>query len=183
MAPDPKAELDEIEPVDWSTLTMEEKVRRRRQIVAFRARGIGWDNIAETFGVDESYARRIFKEYRDTQPRLKDVDPVDVIEEMIIQYRAAAEELAMIAASTKQDSVKVGAIRERLRVMEQTTQLMQATGVLPNDLGTLRVEIDLRVMSERILRVFEEFGIGDDVQEAVIAAVSGRDPFQGIGQG
>jgi hypothetical protein len=161
----------------------EDRARRNRQVVAARARGLSWDSVASTYGLSVRRCEEIWSEYRRGQPKLKEIDPVDVIEEMLLQYDGAAEELALVAATADQGATRVGAIRTRLQVLLQKTELMQATGVLPNDLGRLRVDIDLRVMAQRILAVFDANDVPDEVQEAVMAAITGQDPALPAGRG
>lgn len=148
-----------------------EKVARDRQIVAAKARSLSDATVAETFEIDESTVREVMAAWRETQPSLRSVDPIDVVEQVLFELRGSIEELALISSTTKNDNVRVGAIAKKLQATQQMTALMQATGVLPNDLGTLKVDMDVRVFAATVLRVFTEEGIPDETVAKVMAEV------------
>jgi hypothetical protein len=113
-------------------VTAQEKVRRDAAIAGDRARGLGWAQISERHGVSERQARTIWRE------RLQEVstEPVDVREalrEAIAQLDAAIEDLALLAESTSNDSVRLGAIKARLAAMAERHELMRLSGLLPFD--------------------------------------------------
>lgn len=155
-------------------MTHHERARRNTEIVEARARGLSWPTIAVASGLSERHCRRVVADFRASAPRLHDTDPVEVIEDALHQYRDAAEELALIAGQTGNESVRVGAIKARLDCLRSTTALMQEVGVLPHDLGQLAVEIDVRQMVVRVLAVFDELDLSVEVQRRLIDAIDPR---------
>lgn len=149
-------------------ITAAEKVERDRQIVAAKARSLSDATVADTFKVSERTVRDVMTAFRKGQPTLKSVDPIEVVEQVLFELRGSIEELAMVAATTKNDNVRVGAIKARIEALNQTTALMQATGVLPHDLGTLKVDMDVRAFAATVLKVFADEGIPDEVVDKVI---------------
>lgn len=150
----------------------EEKVARDRQIVAAKARSLSDATVADTFGVDASTVREVMAQWRETQPSLRSVDPIDVVEEMLFELRGSIEELALVSSTTTNDNVRVGAIGKRLDALKQMAHLMQATGVLPNDLGTLKVDMDVRAFAATVLRVFADEDVPDKTVGKVMDAIS-----------
>ena len=148
-----------------------EKVERDRQIVAAKARSLSDATVADTFNVDESTVREVMAQWRETQPSLRSVDPIDVVEQVLFELRGSIEELAVISSTTKNDNVRVGAIDKKLKAMQQMTALMQATGVLPNDLGTLKVDMDVRAFAATVLRVFADEGIPPEVVAKIMGEI------------
>lgn len=133
-----------------------EKVERDKQIVAAKARSLSTPTVAKTFNVSEATVEKVMAEYRKSQPSLRSIDPIQVVEETIFELRGAIEELALLSSSSKQDAVRVGAVAKRVDTIDKLTKLMQTTGVLPNDLGTLKVDMDVRAFASVVLRVFKE---------------------------
>lgn len=161
-----------------------EKVQRDRQIVAAKARALSDATVAETFGVSERHVQNVMAEYRESQPSLRTIDPIETVEQVLFELRGTIEELALISSSTKQDAVRVGAISKKLDATKQMTALMQATGVLPNDLGTLKVDMDVRAFAATVLRVFTEEGVPQETVAKVmdeIASFTGRQLPSGNG--
>jgi hypothetical protein len=149
-----------------------EKVARDRQIVAAKARSLSDATVAETFGINEKTVREIMAEWREGQPSLKTVDPIEVVEQVLFELRGSIEELAMVSSTTTNDNVRVGAIKARIDALDKMTGLMQATGVLPNDLGTLKVDMDIRAFAATVLRVFNDEDVPPETVEKVMDAIS-----------
>lgn len=148
--------------------TSAEKVERDRNIVAAKARSLSTATVAQTFDVSERTVETVMAEYRASQPSLRSVDPIEVVEQTIFELRGAIEELALISSNAKQDAVRVGAVSKRVDTIKQLTHLMQSTGVLPNDLGTLKVDMDVRAFASVVLNVFKEEGIPEEAVARVM---------------
>ena len=148
-------------------MTGHERAVRNADVVRARARGLGWEEIAGRFGLSERQCRRILDDYRASESRLHEIDPIETVEGALDQYDAAIEELALLAERTAHDAVRLGAIKTRLDVLRGKLDLMAAVGVLPRDLGQLHVEIDVRNVVRAIVNVFDEHGVPREAQEAV----------------
>lgn len=139
--------------------------------MAAKARSISDAAVAQTYGVSETTVKKVMRAWRAEQPSLRTVDPIEVVEQMIFEIRGSIEELALISSTSKQDAVRVGAVGKKLDAMKQMTSLMQATGVLPNDLGTLKVDMDVRAFAAVVLEVFETQNIPEEAVAAVMEKV------------
>jgi hypothetical protein len=129
----------------------------------------------------------ILREWRSINPSIRNRDPSDILDEVLERHEAAIEELALVSATTNNDAVKVGAIKARMEAIKSIVEILQATGNLPADLGTLRVQLDQRVVAARFLAVFDELGLPDHVvtklMEALDAAGSDSAGATTIGAG
>jgi hypothetical protein len=150
--------------------------------VADGARGLTWSTIEARHGVSEGQCRTIWAE------RLREVsaEPVDVREalrEAVAQLDAAIEDCALLAEATKNDAVRLGAIRARLTAMAERGELLRLSGLLPFDERAVRTEAELRDINDMILALFDRYGVGDDAKreleeglEASLAGWNGRHP-------
>lgn len=154
-------------------LPRDEQAQRDADIVAARLRGLGWAQIARTYGLTVRRVQQIFAAWRQENKTLRHQDPLDIVDELLEQYQGAAEELALVAVNADNTSARVGAIRARMEAMKNIAELLQAVGVLPKDLGTLRVEMDVRYVAETILRVFDEEDVPERVQQRILQVLEG----------
>jgi hypothetical protein len=151
-----------------------EKTARDNDIVAARMRGLSWATIAGTYGLSERQCQTILADYRASHPRLRERDPIELLDEMLDQYQGAQEELAEIAATTTHDATRVGAIRTRLAALEAQANLLTLVGVLPRDLGVLRHDIDVHAMADEMVAVLNEFGVPIEARRALLEATRTR---------
>jgi hypothetical protein len=155
-------------------MTSHERFLRNSQVVRERARGLGWAEISARFGLSDRQARRVVAEYRESRPHLHELDPIEIIEEALLQHDAAIEDLALLAQTTSHDGTKLGAIKGRLEALRAKLELMAAVGVLPRDLRRLQIEVDIRHVAQAILDVFAAYDVPHEVQRAVVEAVESR---------
>jgi hypothetical protein len=157
----------------------DDRARRDAEVVRARARGLGWSRIAEHHGISDRQARRIVADYRDRQPSLDGIDPSDVIRDTLDAYDAVIDELVTFADETQHDASKVGASRQRLDAFKAKVELLQAVGVLPHDLGEVRLVEDAQAVAQTIVTVFERHGIPKEVQEEIAEIIEHEQPYQG----
>ena len=136
-----------------------EKTNRGNQIVAARMRGLSWATIAGTYELSERQCQQILEDYRASHPRLRQRDPLELLDELLDGYQGAQEELAEISATSKHDATRVGAIRTRLDALAAQTNLLMLVGVLPRDLGQLRHDLDVRELARKTIAVFDRHGV------------------------
>jgi hypothetical protein len=151
-----------------------EKTSRDNDIVAARMRGLSWATIAENYGLSERQCQTILEDYRASHPRLRERDPIEIVDDMLERYEAAQEELALVSATTKHDATRVGAIRTRLAALEAQANLLTLVGVLPRDLGVLRQDIDLHAMGDELVSVLNKFEVPIEVRRALLEALRTR---------
>jgi hypothetical protein len=151
-----------------------EKTNRDNQIVAARMRGLSWATIAGTHELSERQCQTIFADYRASHPRLRERDPVEILDDMLDRYEAAQEELALVSATTTHDATRVGAIRTRLDALAAQTNLLMAVGVLPRDLGVLRHDIEVRAIAGEMVAVLTKFEVPIEARRALLDALRTR---------
>jgi len=155
---------------------------RNTEIVQARIRGLPWTTIANTYGVSARQCQQILRDYRGTNPTLRTHDPLEIVDDILEGLGGAIEELAIISHTTASDQIRVSAINAKLAAQKQIVAILQTVGVLPNDLGSLRMEVDARMTADRVMTVIEQFNLPHEVTDAMIVAL---DPssFDGVGPG
>ena len=134
-----------------------QKVARDVEIALDRARGLTWAKIAERHGISERQAREIVRGHR--QGVLAEgVDPVAECADVLAQIDQIIEELALVAVEAAQDSVRLGAVNGRLKAIQARAGIAQAVGLLPLDLGLVRVEFENQQLIADMLDLFGRYG-------------------------
>jgi hypothetical protein len=157
-------------------VTSQERADRNHDVVSARARGLSWTEISRRFNITDRQCRRVVAEYRESGPRLHQIDPIETIEDALDHYDSVIEDMAILAESTSHDGTKLGALKGRLEAVRGKLDLMEAVGILPRDLGRLRFEIDVRRFAASVLDVFAQHDVPHGVQKAVIEAIESRQP-------
>ena len=153
-----------------SRLPATEKVRRDDRIVADRARGLTWATIAERHGVSDRQARAIWKERLTAEP-LESLDGLDAITEALLQVEAAIEDLALLAETTRNDPVRLGAIRARLEAQRDRVTLLRLGGYMPATWRAAMTEADIRRMTDTFGEIFRRDDVSDELLHDLIAAL------------
>ena len=146
-------------------------MRRGAEIVADRARGLRWATIAEKHSLSERQAREVWRE-RLSAEHLESLDGREAIIEALGQVEAGIEDLALLAQTTNNDSVRLGAIRARLDLMGRRVTLLRMGGYLPFTPRDAMVEANFRRTGEAIIEVMEKHGVLDDVADDLLEALS-----------
>lgn len=146
-----------------------ERAIRNDQIVAMKARGMSYEQIAAVVSLSRQQVMNIMSAWRETQPKLRTQNPLVIIDEMLEGYQADLNELATVAQATKNDSVKVGAVNARMAARDRIIALLQTTGVLPHDLGKLRVEIDIVYISKQLVTVLNKYDVSAAARAELLA--------------
>ena len=153
------------------------RVKRNMELIMLARRGVTPEALAVRFEMSPVTVRRIIKEWRDEQPELGDIEPLEIVEETLQGYTAAIEELAEYALdSGGNTAAKIGAVRVRLEALKGRLELLQGLGVVPHELGTLRLAEDWVRVARLVIQVLEAWGVPEQVQVAIIDAVEGREP-------
>lgn len=147
---------------------------RNMKIVAAKIRRTPWSEIAKEHRLTKRRCQQIWDQWRAVNPTLRDHDPIEIVDELLYGYQATLEDLeATVQASDTDSPVRVAALNGKLRVFREMAELLQAIGVLPNDLGTLKVHVDGQVTAERVITVLEKFKVPEEVYEAMLTALGG----------
>jgi hypothetical protein len=102
---------------------------------------------------------------------MRNEDAIAIIDELVLGLQGAIRELAWVAHTAKHDSARVGAIRARVDAMEKLAGLLQSVGVLPMNLGKLRVELDVRFLADTILEVLTEEAVPEHIIDRLMQAL------------
>jgi hypothetical protein len=164
--------------------TQADRDERDRWIFRARASKMEWSSISQVFQLDEKNCRTAARRYRERQRSdvLDRETAQDVVHETLDGWDHRLQVLAtMIAAPTGgkngvQASVKIAAIRESNAIERDKLTMLQEMRLLPRDLGTFSVELDLMEVARRIVDILQEHEVGDAVQHAILAAVRGELP-------
>jgi hypothetical protein len=151
-----------------------QKIDRDNQIVCARMRGLSWATIAATYELSERQCQTILADYRASHPRLRERDPIEILDDMLDRYESAQEELALVSATTKHDATRVGAIRTRLDVLAAQANLLMLVGVLPRDLGQLRQDLDVRDLAQKTLAVFDAHNVPVEAKRELLLVLNGN---------
>jgi transcriptional regulator with XRE-family HTH domain len=123
-------------------------------MVARKAQGWTWEAIAEEAGLSVRTVKEAVKNRQAGAPLQFNADPVRVVEEVFQAYQLSIGDLEAIAAEaarSNQLAIAVGAKRSANDAREKVLTLLQMTGRLPQELGSLRHLIDLRAIAVRML--------------------------------
>ena len=174
---EPDAESIEEQAEGKGNLGLADRLRRDRELCGLIMSGVPVAIAAQMHGLGERQAYRIYEDFKPEELNaLEDLDPRQYVEKALEQYQAAIEQLAMLAAETNHDGVRVSAIRTRLEAVRGRVELLQSLGLAPLDLGTLRLQDDWMRVARIILDVLDAYEVSEAVQVAVMDAVEGRTP-------
>ena len=149
---------------------------RDRELVRDRARGKSWPYIAHKHDLSVSRCMHIHAEWRRGNPQeWKGRDPIDIVEQQLDRLEAWVEQLAELTDRTE-DAVTVAAVRTQMDLTRRAADLMQDTGILPHDLGTMRIQIDVQQLGVRLLAALNANGATLEMKRAIIHELrSGED--------
>lgn len=118
---------------DVSRPTAKEQTARNLAIVRARARGFTWTTIGESYGMTPRRAQQIVNEWRDEE----EIDQPDAYDDVLDEIRlvdARIESFATLADETKNDSVRLGALKAMGPAQATRLDLKRAIGLLPSQL-------------------------------------------------
>jgi hypothetical protein len=96
------------------------------------------------------------------------------VEATLDAYETAIADLVILAQETRHDSTRLGAIKARLDVYQARNDLLRTIGVLPSDLGELRLAIDLTQIAGRLITLFEHAAIPEPMKAEILDAIDPR---------
>lgn len=135
-------------------------MQRDSLMIQRRVQGWTWDAIAQEAGISVTSAKNAVRVRQETAPIRLNTDPVRVIEQIMEGYQLSVgdfEMMAQAALDKNHIAAAVGAKRGANDAREKMLLLLQATGRLPQDLGTLRHLIDIRAIAVQMLDTMDEF--------------------------
>lgn len=153
-------------------LTNADREDRNAELVRDRMRGQSWPYLADKYDLTTDACKRIYGKWREQNaPTYADRDPIAIVHGMLDRLESWVEQLAEVADEAGTESVKIAAINAQLNALTRTAELMQATGILPHDLGTLRIELDIQSLAVRLVTVLTEQGATPEMKKAILEAL------------
>lgn len=125
-----------------------------------------WAMIAEEAGIKPRQCQRVWESFRDG-PGPLDIDPVSYVEELAMGYRISVGQFTALAANADNTAAAVGALKGANDAREKLLALVQSVGVVPEDLGTLKLHRDVQTVALTMLDAMAEFEAGRLDAEAV----------------
>lgn len=154
------------------SITNAERAERDAALVRDRLRGQSWPYLSSKYDLTVRACREVFDRWREqNQPTYQGRDPIHIVHSMLDRLESWVEQLAEVADSTASASVQINAINAQLNALTKTAELMQATGILPHDLGTLRIELDIQTLAVRLVQVLTENGASPQMKRAILDAL------------
>lgn len=93
--------------------------------------------------------------------------PVKIVEGMLRRSQMAWRMAATAAAHAEQDATRITAIRTMLDADERVLEILQSTGHLPRELGTLRHLVDVRHIAIKMIDAVRDLESGERSPEQV----------------
>lgn len=132
---------------------------------------MSWEEIAKRVGVTGRQARSDYRSFVETLGDTGPDDPVELVDNLLRGFQADLWEFTEAADTAwEQQNVSgvVAAVRSRMDARAKIMELLQATNKLPKNLGTLRVERDVRFMIEVVVGVFDEFEVPAEAKRVLL---------------
>jgi hypothetical protein len=168
-------------------MTEAEREERDAELIRDRLRGQSWPYLAEKYGLTQAWCKRIYTGWREqNQSTYQGRDPIAIVHSMLDRLESWTEQLAEVADASGTDTVKIAAINAQLNALTRTAELMQATGILPHDLGTLRLELDVQTLAVRLVTVLTEQGATPEMKRSILETLKAdalQQPQLSNGQG
>lgn len=142
------------------------RAARDALIVARRAQGWSIAEMAEEAQLSQAQIKKILERERDAdvEMALLRQDPVEIVENVLSERQrdyALYTHAAVEAAERGNLNALIGAINGRGTTSDRIVKLLQDTGKLPRELGTLRYVIDFRGIAREMVRKLEELEAGE----------------------
>lgn len=155
--------------------TRAQLIQRARQIVLDRdVDWMSWSQIAEKHGVNEKTVRLNYDEYvNEIAPLIDGEDALEKAREFIRKLEGLQQRFADLAASSKNDSVKLGAMRELVVTLWREIELRQAVGLMPKHLGQLTVVAEVRWVAEQVLLLLKKYDAPPEAMRELHEIMSG----------
>jgi hypothetical protein len=137
-------------------------------------RGIDCTTLAQRHDLSPRRVQQICDELRassiDAMDTAHPLAGIRYTDRLLVQLDAAVTTAAEIlegALADKNWAVAVGASRRVAEARRELLELQQQRGIVPRNLGLLAVQADGVATVQRILRVFDQYGVPGEVRDAI----------------
>lgn len=143
-------------------LTVAEKNLRDSLIMQRKAQGWSWDEIAEEAGISPSQCKRAHANRKRALPPSLDMDPLDLLRSIIDGFQSSIGDFEHMALgyAERHPSAAVGAKKAANDARWRMTVLLQAIGIFPRELGTMRHVVEVRETAQKFLDLFDRLDAG-----------------------
>ncbi len=152
----------------------------RDSYIALRAgQGADAERIGEEVGLSADWVRRILREQETNgPPDLIREDPLDVVTGLLDGYQRDLRALMLMSLTTENEPVALGAMKAAQDTRGRIIELLQHTGRLPRDLGTLAGVVQLRTLAAQLVDVLWQ---AEEGRATVRDAIEVIEEFRGLG--
>lgn len=141
-------------------LTAAERSIRDSLIVTRKAQNWPWAAIAKEVGIGVEATKKAHAEKKATMGHFMETDAAKIIERLMegLEFSIGdLEQLAVASLEERNMSAAVSAKRAANEAREKLQNLMQTTGILPNDLGVIKHQLEFRVIVVEIVELVHTF--------------------------
>lgn len=122
----------------------------------------------------------IEKQAKSGTEALMEMAPLKVVESMLRRSQTAWKMAAATAAHAENDGMRIGAIRTMMDADQRVLEILQSTGHLPRELGTLRHLVDVRSIAIQMIDAVRGLETGErtpaEVRQVFEAMVMEEEP-------
>jgi hypothetical protein len=125
-----------------------------RDLLAYElsCQGMKLSAIAKQDGRSEKVIREVIERMaKQGSEALMEMAPLKVVESMLRRSQTAWKMAAATAAHAEQDTTRIAAIRAMMDADQRVLEILQSTGHLPRELGTLRHLVDVRSIAIQMI--------------------------------
>lgn len=149
-------------------LSSRERAARDAEIVASAARGRPQARIAAEHGLTVRQVQRVVASWRcDRHGDAAWIDPVEEIRATLELLRQVVADMAAIEERPDNDAAHIGASRLKIEAALRRQEFMQALGLLPRQLGTLRAADEMAQLFREFAALAEEHNVSNEYIEAL----------------
>jgi len=158
-------------------LTAAKQVERDMKIIAMRSRMMSFDQIAGTLDTPIRTCKHVWSQHvNDPDRGIPMENAAEFVKEGVLFFEAIAEQLAEVADKARGYgegglSNLIGALKSQADIFERKLVFLQATTMLPEDLGTIRDIEDLRRSINKIAVILDEENVPIRVLRRIAAEV------------
>ena len=153
--------MTSLPPHPRTVLPAAERADRNRRIAAAKAAGATWPEVAESFGVSESTARRAAAEHAASAPSHGSADEYNadaIIRRILRGHRVAMERLEPLTRRADNDSARVGANRALYGAAASYATVAMTLGVI-GDPGLARFYSEMQRAARAVITLAERHDI------------------------
>ena len=149
-----------------------DRMRRDLRIWELHLLGLTYAEIASMYDLTEDRVGQIVRAERERRRN----DPEhprawELFLDHMVMLEAAAEQLALIALTTRHDGVRLGAISKRISVMRRIIELQWEAGMLPRGVGKVS-PVALQRLGAELVELAERLELPYEVIDAILTCVA-----------